>query len=326
MIGVLLCLTTIAPASETAYGCYEPNVRMMYPDLARLNFRDLARRGFTTSTVSGNASAHFGPTMQIGLARQVDMMIEEGIARKDRPMLCLSADAVDIAGAKQYAAHPDRWPELVLGNVDEPNVTQIKTVREYSCKARESGVRNGTAIAGYSLYQPGADAADGCIADWLDLWIVLASTWQTDLYEKAKQQTADLYAYWAYPREADRDRYVAGLWCWRWSPRTFYFWAYNHSGLHGTLPNGEHLEDPADTYSLATGSLAGPVGTPSLEAVAEGIKDHALLDRLKDSGRGGAWLKDLWDSIPVCMPPPPKPVPRTDFAGIRREAERRLRG
>lgn len=299
---------------------------MLFPDLARLNFRDLAKRGFTTSTVSGNASAHFGPTMQIGLARQVDMMVEEGIARKDRPMLCLSTDAVDIAGAKQYAQYPDRWPELVLGSVDEPNYTQIKVIREYSCKARESGVRNGTAIAGYGLFQePESVATDGVIADWLDLWIVLASTWQTDLYDKAREQTADLYAYWAYPREVARDYFVAGPWCWRWSPRTFLVWAFNHDGNSGRLPNGTFQIAKDDVYSLAYGSLQGPIDTPSMDAIAAAIRDHALLDKLKASGKGGKWLKDLWDSIPAAMPPPPKPVPEWDREKIMREVRRRLR-
>lgn len=326
VVALLFVIQGRAHSSLTCVGAYESNVRMMYPDLARLNFRDLYKRGFTTSTISGNANLHFGPTQEIGLARQMDMMVEEGIARKDKPMLALSMDGKWITEAKKVARYPDRWPELVIGNVDEPGIDKAKWVRQYSCDARALGLRNGTAIAGYALYWPLPDAADGVMADWLDVWIVLASTWQTDLYEKAKQQDANLYAYWAHDRNPDTDRYVTGLWCWRWNPEVFYHWAYNHSGLHGTLPNGEHLEDPADRNSLALGSPDGPVPTPSLLAVQEGIRDHLLLDKLGDPETSNdPWLRDLWNSIPVCCPAPPKPCPRTDWKDLRKQIARRLK-
>lgn len=325
MIALLLAISTLAPASETAYGCYEPVCRSPYADLARLTFRDMRKHGFTTGTVSGNADLHFGPTHAIGLARQLDLMIEEGVARKDRPMLCLSSDPKDIVAAKGFSAYPNEWPELVCGNVDEPNQTQIGSVRQISTEARAVNLRNGTALAGYILYWPTESPSDGVIADWIDEWWVLASTWQTDLYRKAFEQTAGLNAYWAYPREVARDYYVAGPWCWRWNPRTFYFWCWNHSGLTCYLPNGKFQLDKGDEFSLSHQSVHGPVDTPSLLAVEQAIKDHGLLDKLKDSGKGGQWLKDLWDSVPVCMPPPPKPVPEWDRTKIMREVRRRLR-
>jgi hypothetical protein len=324
---IVLLVATLVSADPTLYGCYESVNRSMYPDLARLYFRDQYRHGMRNGTVSGNTCHAFGPNQVIGLARQVDMMVEEGIATPGAPMLALSLDPKDIAASKASARYPARWPELVCGNVDEPNPTLIGAVRANGSAAWAAGVRSGTAIAGYNLYlDPESVKYDGHLADWLDMWIVLASTWQPDLRRKALEATADLCAYWAYPREPDRDRYVAGLWCWKTNPKVFYYWAYTHDPNTGILPNGvkQHAKD--DEFSFVYPSPTGPVSTPAWEAAAEGIRDHELLDRLAAQGGSEAWLSELADSLPTVCPVPPKPVPFTDWKRLRRECLRRLHG
>ena len=330
VVFLLLACSVVALADETLYGFYEPVCRSMYPDLARLCYRDMVRHGCRTAAPSGNACHAFGPAEMpwIGLARQVDMMVEEGLVQPGVPILTLSCDPKWFAQAKAIAAHPDQWPELVCGNVDEPSYTKMQDVRQISCRAREVGVRNGTAIAGYSLFQRGPTAfSDGVLADWLDMWIVLASTWREDLYAKAFEQDAYLAAYWAFERDPDRDRYLTGLWCARWNPKTFLFWAYKHSIL-AELPNGQPLVAeglPVDNLSFVVETVGGPKTTEAYEQMAEGIRDHALLDRLAEKGGNEAWLHQLLETVPCAMPCPPKPVPaHPDWKTLRRQLERRL--
>ena len=134
-----------------------------------------------------------------------------------------------------------------------------------------------------------------------------------------------MWAYWAYPRELERDRFVAGLWCWKHNPKQFLFWAYTHTPATGILPTGEEVVGEGDQYSMVRPSVNGPVTTPYWEAVSEGIKDHALLDRLAAKGGSEAWLRRLADSIPEECPTAPSPVPRLDVPEIRQDVLRMLR-
>jgi len=300
---------------------------MMYTEHQRLYYRDQYKHGCRTLVVSGNGAELLScDNAAIGMARQLDLAVEEKLVKPGQPILSLSAGWEVINEAKKVGRHVDRWPEIVFGNVDEPNYTKIVPVRQIATEVWGAGYRTGTAIAGYGLFHPAEDPAHGVLAHWLDVWIVLASTWQTDLYRKAHEQTAELWAYWAYPREADRDRYLTGLWCWKYHPKQFLFWAYTHTSKTGILPNGERTEGPdGDPYHMVWPSPDGPVTTPAWEAIAEGIKDHQLLDQLEAKGGSEHWLNELRDSLPEVCPVPPKPVPRTDFAEIRKEVRRRLR-
>jgi hypothetical protein len=330
MIPILMVLVLVARcgASPTAFGAYEPNRRAMYQDLAPVYFRDLVKHGFDTSTVSGNANLTFGPTQAIGLARQIDLMVEAGLLkRKDVPMLVLSCDPRDIVDSRQYAAHPQSWPELVCGNVDEPNPLKIRSVRENSCESRNRGLRSGTAISGHDLFRMHETwDTDGSLAGWLDVWWVLASTWHKSLPQEAHEETADLCAYWSYPREPDRDRYLVELWCLKHNPKVFYFWAYHHSA-GGYLPNGKfYFPDKDDTFTMAWPRADGTTETTlAFEAIREGIRDYHLLYELQQSGKGGKWLEDLIASVPCHMSVPPKPVPdHPPFDEISKRARRLL--
>ena len=190
----LLALASICSA-QTHHGFYQTPGRYAYPDQAPVYWQDQAESGMTTATISGNGADHYGQPIAVGFARMMSMMLKAGVVDPDFPVLALSMGARPCYDARLQAKQ--RWPELIVGNVDEPNPSLRAAVEAEYKEAHRMGFRSGTAIAGYYVKELG---------DLLDVWIVSAHTWQPDLDALAEEQDAELWSYWSYESTGDPER------------------------------------------------------------------------------------------------------------------------
>ena len=317
MIVLLLAQATICNA-QARHGFYQNPGRFAYPDQAPIYWQDQADSGMTTAVVSGSGASHYGPdTGGIGFARMMNMMLKAGLIDPAFPVLALSMGARPCYDAILQAKQP--WPELIVGNVDEPNPTKRAAVESEYKEAHRMGFRSGTAISGYDLTGP-----DG-LMDVLDLWIVSANTWQSNLEELAEEHEADLWSYWTYETTGapPRCRYYFGLWTWARRVSCSLVWAYTHVASTMVRPDGTRVTGE-DSHSYAIPTAYGkPLHTPGYDGLIEGIKDCRALEAAERNGgpQCHAWLAELRASISLQMPKPGRLLSRTDFDSIRKQAE-----
>jgi hypothetical protein len=309
----LFLLANICEA-QARHGFYQDPKRYAYPDQAPIYWKDQADSGMTTATVSGLGSEHYGQPTSIGFARMMSMMLDAGVVDPDTPVLALSMGARPCYDAQLQARQ--RWPELIVGNVDEPNVTQRADVEAQYKEAHKNGLRSGTAIAGYNV--------EG-LADVLDVWIVLASTWVPNLEELAEEHDAELWAYWAHESNGDpeRCRYYFGLWTWARKVRCSLVWAYTHDHRTMVRPSGTRVAGENDHFSYAIPTAHGkPLHTSGYDGLTEGIKDCRALEAAERDGGPECqkWLKELRASVPLKVPVPGKLLPAFDLDKIRKQA------
>lgn len=313
MAPLLLALVTLCTA-QVHHGFYQTPSRYAYPDRGPVYWKDQAEAGMTTAVVSGNGSNHYGPTTATGFARTMHMMLESGVVDPDFPVLALSMGARPCYDAHLQAQRP--WPELIIGNVDEPNPTRRAAVEAEYKEAHRMGFRSGTAIAGYNLKGLG---------EFLDVWIVGAPTWQADTEALAKEHDAELWSYWSYETTGDsaRCRYYFGVWTWARRVKCSLVWAYTHDAGTMVRPDGTRVTAKDDHNSYAVPTAYGlPLHTPGYQGLSEGIKDCRALEAAeRDGGKEcRKWLAELRASVPTAMPLPGKPLPATDLDAMRERA------
>jgi hypothetical protein len=294
-----------------------------YPDLYPATWVDQVTHGMNTAVVSANGDDLFGAKEdQTGFSRQIEGMLDAGLISPDCPVLASSLDSQKIRKAESRATRP--WPELLRGSRDEPKPEHIEEVIGMAHEANEMGLRTATAVAAHNLLAPCNSRQYGntTIADWLDVVIISASTWDDDIVSKLVDKGKEVWAYWCQPNadnDAARIRYLAGLWAWKTKPQCMLFWAYTHQAQTRVTPRGEVQHAAGDDFSYVIPTVDGPRETPGYAALAEGIKDHLALDALEANGEGQEryWLTAMQASIPARMPAFPAPVPRTDLDSIR---------
>jgi hypothetical protein len=309
----LLALASVSVA-QARHGFYQTPSRFAYPDQAPILWKDQADSGMTTATISGNGANHFGQPNAIAFARMMSMMLDSGVIDPDFPILALSMGARPCYDAQLQAQRP--WPELIIGNVDEPNPTRKAEVEAEHKEAHRMGFRSGTAIAGYNV-EP--------LAEFLDVWIVSARTWMPNLKELAKEHDADLWAYWAQESTGDpeRCRYFFGLWTWARQIECSMVWAYTHESGTKVQPNGTRVSEKSDKFSYAIPTAFGkPLHTPGYEGLIDGIKDCRALEAAERNGGPECqkWLAKLRKSVPLRVPNPGKPLPDFNLDKIRKQA------
>ena len=134
---LLLALANICNA-QARHGFYQTPSRFAYPDQAPTLWQDQANSGMTTATISGNGANHFGQPIAVAFARMMSMMLEAGVVDPDFPVLALSMGARPCYDAQLQARQP--WPELIIGNVDEPNPTRRAAVEAEYKEAQETAL------------------------------------------------------------------------------------------------------------------------------------------------------------------------------------------
>ena len=169
-----------APASDpkpTGFGCYAYMHELRGLENWRTHVRLMKAHGMNTFAIFTRGPQDIAP--------QIDIAVEEGMLESDVPMFLLDhagpsvfkqlvpdweevvkADtdplpgwtpghmkgvAAVLAKAREVAKYPDKWPELITYNVDEPgrgepmSDKQVRQIQKITAKYNANGYRCGTA-------------------------------------------------------------------------------------------------------------------------------------------------------------------------------------
>jgi hypothetical protein len=307
------------------FGFYQSPSQYAYQDLIRDTWIDQVAHGMTTAAINSNNGVLFGGgDGGVGPARYVEGLLDIGLISTDCPVVC--AGAGNSIRTMQGIATRE-WPDIVMAGRDEPTPDTIDEVVRARFDADQFGLRVSSAVASYNLTATANHDQLGkvVIGDLIDDWVISASTWDDNIVKKGLAEGKTIGAYWCLPNldsDADRIRYLVGLWAWKTKPRCLLLWAYVHVSTTRLLPNGELQRAPVDEFSYVIPTVNGPQETPGYAAYAEGIKDCRALEALEAAGTDDDWLCSLRASISERVPSWPVPVSRTDFDTIRARALR----
>ena len=287
-------LPVTLPRPDIAYGMwFRPLKRLpqeYQTDAMMMGYyRDMARHGHTS------IGYHVGETMwdehgRVMLegrecTKQVDMMIEAGLLRRDIPFLWLGAANLGPEQSKRYAAEfraeaeKRGWPDPLQYGHDEPGWAPWDKGLIEHFNQRDNfrpALRTTTAISRKAVESWGK---------YLDVWIVHNEFPKSPaLYEHfrtlAASHNAELWEYDCMHRGTNPTwhRYFAGIYTWATGLKGNFLWCYAEDWTWGSVM--AMAWEPS--FVRVQPSLFGPVSSVGWEARREGIKDYRYLRRIEE--------------------------------------------
>ena len=219
----------------------------------------------------------------------------------------------------------ERWGRELLGwCCDEPGMKAEPEIRGNAAGFRDLGFRT-VGTPGLKQVQKFGDA--------LDVWLICYDRLVPDLWKWAEVRGGA--EVWAYCSEggaagATWHRYLSGVFTWAWRLRGFFFWAYRHFNAGHDI-GSETLHQAGMLNNRAFTSPDGPVDTPALIGMREGVADRALLEALErecagreDAGAAARWLDEVRQGVFQASPTNATNRPPRGLSAMRRQALRHL--
>jgi hypothetical protein len=278
-----------------AFGMYYGLGRIPEPyrprSYQRLYYEDMKAHGMTSVTTYNSPSLVTGHGQQqlsfdeprrdlrdfLSLHEEMALIQEVGLVGAGVPLLYLGdflgpAEPTRIRAIRRHQRGRG-WPEFLFYVSDEPgSPDRIEAAKkQLAAYAGVEGVRTVTA---------GLDVE--ALGQLYDVWIQNVAMDETTR-QRAAEWGKELWAYDCVLHGAtpQQDRYLAGLYAWRWRLRGLFQWAYTHFPERFVTPAGAWKDTDDWQYGYVVAGPDGPIPTLGWEGRREGIDDYRYFHTLE---------------------------------------------